>query len=280
MSEELKVEVAATDAGGKDVTPVEPQFSEVEQKALDQGWVPQDQWQGDPNEWRPAKEYVERGELYKSIHQTKRELKQTQAALNAQMRHHQYVFEKAYQAALKQLQQEKRQAIREQDFDKLEAVEAQIEAKQIEHQQDRAQLVQAQQVANAPQATPEFQAFLDRNPWYSADDSLRLEADIIGGHFVNSTGDRGPKLLEHVEKEIKKRYPEKFGGSLPAAPKKVAAPAAVAAVDKTGRKASAKEGTSLSDVPEHMRDVVRNFAAASGISQADYIKQLKEIGAI
>jgi hypothetical protein len=31
------------------------------------GWVPKDEWDGDPEQWRPAKEFVDRGELFKKI---------------------------------------------------------------------------------------------------------------------------------------------------------------------------------------------------------------------
>lgn len=274
MTEEVKVEDKATDAGTKEATPVEPtvELSPVEQKALEQGWVPQDQWQGDPEAWRPAKEFVERGELYKSIHSTKRELKQTQAALQAQMRHHELVFQKAYEKAYKELRDQKRQAMKEQDFDQLQEVEAKIENLQVEHQQEAAQLQAAKQVASQPAVAPEFQAFLDKNPWYTQDPELNLEADLIGSNFIRFGGSKD-QLFNHVEKEIRKRHPDKFGLARP----KVAAPSAVAA---PSRKAATKGELTINDVPEHMKEVIENFAASSGISKADYIKELKRIGAI
>jgi hypothetical protein len=271
MVDEVKVEETKVETKVEQVT--ELVTSPLEEKALEQGWVPKDQWEGDPEEWRPAKEFVERGEIFKNLHSTKRELQKTQAALSAQMRHHALVFEKAHQKALADLRLEKRQAIRNQDFEQLEAVETRIEAVQAEHVQEAAQLAQVQQTAQQEQFSPEFQEFTNKNPWYLTDPDLNTEADILGAKFLKSGGDRS-QLFDHVAKEIKKRNPEKFGTVKPTA--RVAAPSAVSA---PARKAVGAKAASINDVPDYMKDVVKNFCASTGMSEADYVKQLKEIGA-
>lgn len=271
MVEENKVVETKEGEVTNDVTT--PEYTEVEVKALDQGWVPKDQWEGDPEEWRPAKEFVERGEIFKNLHSTKRELAKTQAALNAQMRHHAVVFEKAYQKALKDLQMEKREAIKNQDFEQLAVVETKIESVQQEHAQEAAQLAQVQQVATQEQTNPKFAAFVESNSWYLTDRELNLEADIIGAKYVAQTGDK-EGVFTHVAEQIKKRFPEKFGKAKVTS--RVAAPSAVAA---PARKDVGSRKPSINDVPEHMKDVVRNFCQSTGMSEADYVKQLKEIGA-
>jgi len=52
-----------------------------ESEAREQGWKPQDEYEGDPNKWRPAKEFVERGELFGKIDSLGKELKETRKAL-------------------------------------------------------------------------------------------------------------------------------------------------------------------------------------------------------
>ena len=247
------------------------ELSPTEQQAIEQGWVPKDQWKGDPEEWRPAKEFVERGELYKSIHELKRKDKQREAAVQALQRHHEHVFNKAYEQAMRDLKAEKRMAIREQDFEKLEEVETKIENLQTNRESEVKQL-QVVQAATTPPVDPVFQAFLNKNTWYETDDSMKLEADIIGGHYMNKGGTK-EGLFTHVENEMKKRYPEKFG------PVRKAAPNAVASVDRTNKKAP-KGDLTMNDVPESQRGVIRQMAAASGVSEADYIKELKRIGAL
>lgn len=247
--------------------PVDP----VVERALEQGWVSKEDFvaQGrDESEWRPAKEFVERGELYKSIHTTKRELKQTQAALTALQKHHQYVFEKAHQQAVRDLKAEKRLAIRNEDFDRLEEIETEIENLNEQHVVEKQELQQVQAAQQAGPA-PEFQVFLDRNPWYTQDKSLRDEADAVGYVHLNNGGTK-ETLLAHVEKEMRRKFPEKFGV-------KRAAPNAVVGVDRTGKKALKETAPSLS---EEQRKVIREFTESTGMSEADYVKELKRIGAI
>jgi hypothetical protein len=249
-----------------------PELSPVEQQAVVQGWMPLEEWKAagrDEAEHRPAKEFVERGELYKSISSTKRELKNAQAQLSALQRHHVHVFQKAHEQAVRDLRAEKRLAIRNEDFDRLEEIETEIE--QLNDQHVKESQVIAATVAPAPAVSPVFQAFVDKNPWYLTDKSLRDEADAQGFIFLNNGGDRN-ELFAHVEKTMKAKFPDKFGV-------RRAAPNAVVGANKTNKPAG-KAGLTILDVPEDMRPVIRHFCESTGMSEADYIKQLKKNGAI
>lgn len=237
----------------------------VEEQAREQGWVSKEEWVEsgrDESEWRPAKEFVERGELYKSIHTTKRELKQTQAALDALARHHKMVYEKAYNQALQDLRTQKRMAIREGDLEQLEVVEEQIEKLREDHAEEKRQLEAQQNAQVGP--PPEFQDFLNRNPWYLADKALKDEADAIGFIYLNNGGDK-TTLLPHVEKEMRKKFPEKFGV-------KRAAPNAVAAVNRTGKKPA-----DSFELSEDERRVMRTFVDNGVMTEAEYVKELKRL---
>jgi hypothetical protein len=249
---------------------VTPQLSPTETQAMEQGWVPLEDWKASgrsADEWRPAKDFVERGELFKSIHSTKRELKQTQAALDALNRHHQYVFEKAHQQAVRDLRAEKRLAIRNEDLDRLEEIETEIEQMTDQHVKERQ--VMAAQVAQAASAggpVPEFQAFVEANPWYVNNKGLRNEADAIGFVHLNNGGTR-ETLLAHVAKEIKRKFPEEFGPVKRSAPSAVAAPA------------RETKATKESDVHlnESEREVMRTFVRQGVMTEAQYRAELKRV---
>lgn len=254
MSEDVKVETPVVE----EVVVVDP----VEQQARDQGWVSKEEWvaAGRPeSEHRAAKEFVERGELYKSISSTKRELKQTQAALNALQRHHQYVFEKAYQTAVSDLKAQKRLAMREQDFDAVEAIEQEMEQLTAQHVQEKQALTAQQQQAGPP---VEFMEFVERNPWYTVDKDMRDEADAVAVVYINNGGDRN-QLLQHVEKKMKQKFPEKFGI-------KRAAPSAVAGVDRTTRGKS-----SDIQLDELEQKIMRDLVNTGEMTEAQYKAELK-----
>lgn len=275
MSEELKLETPTvetpTDAGPTQATPVEvtPTPDPVESQARDQGWVSKEEWVEsgrDESDWRPAKEFIDRGELYRSIHSTKRELKQTQAALQALQSHHKMVYEKAYTQALNDLKVQKRQAIRAGEFEQVEEIEDRIEQMQADHRTEQARLAEVQQATQAPSTPPEFQMFVDRNPWYLQDKNMRNEADAIGFVYLNNGGDK-TQLLSHVEKEIKRKFPEKFGSV------KRAAPNAVTPTQRGG-KAPTKDDVALSDAE---REVMRTFVRQGVMTEQQYKEELKKL---
>src|SRR3990167_2902764 len=50
-------------AGAQETIVETPAVREVEAKARETGWVPKDEYRGDPTKWRPADKWVERGEI-------------------------------------------------------------------------------------------------------------------------------------------------------------------------------------------------------------------------
>lgn len=274
------VEEVTPQGGNKQPSVSEPGASTfltpVEQQASIQGWVPLAEWEAtgrSKDEWRPAKEFVERGELYKSIHSTKRELKETKDALTALQRHHQYVFQKAHEQAVRDLRAEKRLAIRNEDFERVEEIETEIDEMKDQFQKEQVALVQSTTPPQTQDSAPEFQIWLDRNPWYLTDPQLRDEAEATGYLYMNKGGTK-EGLLAHVEKTVKTKFPEKFGAA------RRSAPSAVAAVDRTSGKKAANALPSVKDLPDEMQVVVRRMIDATGMSEKDYIKQLKDTGVI
>jgi len=103
MDQELQVTTPEVDAvtTQEQVTPEQSQqqqtFSDpYEDQAREQGWRPKEEYEGDPEKWRPAKEFVERGELFGKIDHMGKELKETRKALKMLQEHHSKVKETEY----------------------------------------------------------------------------------------------------------------------------------------------------------------------------------------
>ena len=60
--------------------PVDDSSSDDIAKAREMGWVPKDKWRGSPDTWRPAKEFVRRGEEFLPIIKAERNRAQAKAA--------------------------------------------------------------------------------------------------------------------------------------------------------------------------------------------------------
>jgi hypothetical protein len=271
MSEENKVDAAPADAAPAEPTAV-VEISPIEQQAMDQGWMPKDAWVeagNDPNEHRSAKEFVDRGELYRSLSQTRGELKRVQMAHTALQRHHQHVFEQAHLKAINDLKQEKRAAIRADDLEAVAAIDEEIDSLKETHERERQVIALEQKAIEQTPAMPaEWQNWRNRNNWYDVDQTLKEEADSIGLVYISRRPGTPPlQVLEHVEKEIKRRYPDRFGG-------KRAAPSAVQGVDRTqGRKGPQATDIELSDLE---RDIMRQLVSSGEMTENEYKAELKK----
>ena len=241
----------------------------IEVEAMEQGWLPKDQWVEagkNPDEHRSAKEFKERGELFKTIHQNKRELQKTQQALTALQRHHQFVFEKAHTQALADLKREKRQAMKDEDLSRVAELDDAIEERQEQFAQERKELVPA---ITQPQVPPEFAEWVGRNDWYEKDDDLREFADATGIVYAGKNPGGPPStVLKHVEDKVRKQFPEKFGV-------RRSAPNAVASVDKTNRKVAAKDTFELTE--EETATMNEFIRMGAPLTKEQYISDLKKI---
>ena len=83
MTEEVKEEKVVEEPV-EEIVDETPEYSSAEQAAMEQGWLPKEDWEEagrDPDEWRSAREFNDRGEFFKTIHQQKREMKAQASAL-------------------------------------------------------------------------------------------------------------------------------------------------------------------------------------------------------
>lgn len=275
---ETKVEINDKDKG-KPATAIETELvveqeavelTPTEQAAKEQGWVPKEEWVeagNSPDDWRSAKEFQDRGELYKSLHGTKRELKQTQATLTALQKHHKYVFEKAHKAAVADLKREKRVAMQNEQFDRVEQIDEELEQANEAFQTQKVELDQAHQAANVQTPNPDFQNWVNVNPWYERDSDLREEADATGLVYFNKNPGTPPaQVLKYVAEAMKKRHPEKFGV-------KRAAPNPTVGVDRTNTKSRVAEIQLDAMETEIMNTLVKDGV----MTAAEYKAELKKV---
>lgn len=270
MSDELKKDESVKDEPVKvDKTEVVAEYNPVEEQARDQGWVSKDEWTADgksESDWRPAKEFVERGEIFKSLHQVKRELRNEKAAREALQKHHNYVYEKAYQEAYSKLKLERRQALKDDNLEKVADVETEMEQLAAKRGQELQVLNIQQQAANAQAVHPEFQEWVDRNTWYATDADMREFAEAVGMIHLQKNPTVSPTdVLKHVEAKVRKQYSEKFGT-------RKSAPNAVAGVDRTSQRKSSGTDMVLDEMEE---SIMKTLVANGDMTKEQYITELK-----
>lgn len=190
-----------------------PAPSPVEVAARESGWIPKEEWvaQGkNPDDWRSAKEYQERGELFDEIHQLKDSDKKTKAAFKALVEHHKKVYETAVKEAMAKLKAEKREALENHDIERVFAIDEEIE--KVRTKEIDVPKIDVPEPDVGP--TPTFKRWQKLNPWYSVsdeNDDISRWADQIGFIYRKNNPDKSEvEFLEYVEKRVAKRFPEVF----------------------------------------------------------------------
>jgi hypothetical protein len=238
----------------------EPSFTPIQLKAIEQGWIPKEDFDGDEAEFIDAAEFVRRGELFQRIESQSKELKKVRQALDAFKLHHSKVKEAEYERALKSLQEARKQAFVDGEHERAFALEEKID----EIKSEKATVVeQAREVATDDnEYTSEFKVWVDRNSWYENNDTMRATADTLGLKY-HKQGLSPQEVLRKVEAEIRKEFSHKFKN--PAAER-------TQAVESATR--SGKTTTSVSMSPEE-RDIMRKIVATGIMTEAEYIKELQ-----
>lgn len=240
----------------------EVQYTPVQLKAIEQGWIPKEEFDGDEDEFIDAAEFVRRGELFAKISSQSKKLQQLEESLVALKQHNSNIRKVEYERALKALKQEMRKAQVEGDTERAFALEdrmeeIQAEAKAVVNQPDE-----------APGPTPEFLEWVESNPWYETNEVMRDAADAMGRRLHARYKNDMVGLLEAVEKHIKKEFEHKFKSPNTKKPN---------AVEGSSR-SSGKNNDDLV-MTEQERDMMKKIVRTGALTEAEYKAQLKTIKA-
>ena len=236
-----------------------------EEQAREQGWKPKEEYEGDPEKWKPAKEFVERGELFGKIDTMGKELKETKKALKMLQEHHTKVKETEYQRAVQELKALQKQHLEEGNSDGyLETTELLTDLKA----EQKAREAVAQITPNQPH--PSFVSWVEKNAWYSKDKEMHDYADAVGLGYSQQHPELEPEeVLQYVSTQVRGRFRERF-------------------VNPNRTKPSAVEGTNNTGTPrketitltEDEKRVMNTFVRAGVMTKEAYIDEIKKLRSV
>lgn len=237
-----------------------PQTDSYESAARDQGWLPKEEYQGDPEKWKPAKEFVERGELFGKIDHLGRELKETKKALKMLQEHHTKVKEVEYKRAVDELKALQKKHLEEGNSDGyLEASELLTDLKA----EQKAREVAAETAT--PQPDPRFLSWVETNKWYQKDADMRKFADVVGLEYAQANPGLDPEeVLEFVAKKVRQTFSQRFVNPNRNKP---------SAVEGAGN--NAPKSKSSFELTDDERRVMNTFVRTGVMKADDYIAQVK-----
>jgi len=273
MSEELNQVVpesldgSATQEAQTEGTEVE--VSEVDEETLAeakrQGWVPQSDYNGPEDRWVDADTFVKKGKeinalLRKDNEFLKREVSEMKTTMMEFKKFHADTEKRAYDRAMLDLRDQKKEAINTGDGDKVLQIDDAID----ELKQARA--IEKVDVRPSNQPDPTFVQWNEDNPWFGKDTELTEEANLIGEVIKRKQPTLiGEAFLDEVTKRVKKAYPEKFTNTNRARPSPVEG--------TTAPKSNQKGGKGYNDLPPEAKQACQKFEKSGLLSRDQYLKE-------
>lgn len=207
------VDVPAGDADAGEVNANESnpdESAEVEAEASKMGWTPKDQFKGDPDKWRPADEFVERGKqmvplLRAQVKKQERQIAELTSTTKQFAEFATKAEKRGYDSALAALKAERAEAVANGDGAAFTRVDEQIEELKAEVAEKTKVSTKADDIDD-----PVFDEWKGRNAWLN---DPKMEAfGNASAQFLRSTGvtATGAEFLDMVTKEVKAKFPEKF----------------------------------------------------------------------
>lgn len=186
--------------------------SSAEQRALEMGWRPKEEFDGDEDSFIDAKEFVRRKPLFDKIEYQSRELKEVKKALRFLQDHHEKVKETEFTRAVNALKAAKKQAFEEGNADLIVELDEQLDDVKAAQQAFK---VTEQQAKVGDAIHPNFVSWVENNSWYAQDTELRSFADASGLAYAKANPSLSPEdVLKYVTKRVKTAFPEKFRNPL------------------------------------------------------------------
>jgi len=189
-----------------------------ESKATESGWRPEDQWEGEQDQWIDAKTFNMRGELLDRIKSQTSQLRgqdkkieKLEAGMSQLAEHNKKMDEIAYEEALRDLKNLKKDAMELEDYDQVTEIDDKISDLKVSQTVNTAN--SQNQPQTAPEVSQEVNQWLTENPWYNTDTALRYATDGIARDILQSYPElkNSPRqVLEKVTSRIKEEFPTKF----------------------------------------------------------------------
>lgn len=176
-----------------------PQLSGTEQKAFDQGWRPQEEFDGPEENWKTAKEYVKDGEWISKVNELNRKIDAQKSDFDERLENTNKLNEARRQTELKALQQAQRTAVEEADTTAYDNAQAQIDD------------LEKQVVTPTPgnQPNPTIAAWEEKNPWINekGNEKATVAQGIWNTYNTQNPTATAEQALAHVDERIGKLYP-------------------------------------------------------------------------
>lgn len=266
--------------------------AKIEARARAMGWVPEDEWRGQPPKrgFMTPQEFLARAYANtpvmeerldrmasevegtkNKLEETTRRLAETSEVLQEMNERAKKTFQKGYQQARADIEAERDRAIEEADKEGVRAADKRLSELDEEHEGSPKAAGKAapaaRQEQEQPRIAPDLVEWKKGNSWFDEDDELQAIAITIDGRLAQKEpGMALGERLAKVSAEIRRRYPEKFRNA------RRDAPSAVNGAGNRGN-SSQRAGKTYADLPSEAKAACDRFVRTiPGFTKADYLR--------
>lgn len=273
--------------GGADgsVTPPGEQSPDAAAAILEatrKGWVPKEEYTGDPKRWVDAKTFLSRGEkfnqnLQREVAQLKAQLQAFEGTRKQFVKFHEETIaakDKQFQEAIAELRVQKSRATAEHDHEGAVALEDRIDLLKQEQRELKAVKAETAEQADPttttadPMDNPVVAEWVeDGNAWFKDDPKLRSYTLKVAEELIKAGETaRGRKFLNILAERIKEDFPRRFreAGDPPR-------PGATETGGSTPR-SGASAGRSERDLPEEDRKIMKELVAGGYTTKEKFLE--------
>lgn len=198
-----------TGSGADEVVDNQPQERDYEAEARAHGWLPPEEFPGDPKKCVDAKTFVERADavmpfLKKQNAALKREMDDLKRTMKQANAFYSKAEERAYTRALADLQTRHDEAVEAGDVSGARKVLKEL------NELEKPSPVEAEETPDPKQAGRELAEWVEENDWYVTDEKKRAYADIQAGAMGPAAEwEGGPKAwLAELGKRVNRKFAE------------------------------------------------------------------------
>jgi hypothetical protein len=176
-----------------------PQLSETEQTAFDQGWRPEEEFEGKEGNWKTAKEYIKDGEFIGKINDLNRKIDAQKSEFDERLENTNKLNEARRKTEIADLKKAQREAVNNADEDAYDDAQSKIE--KLEEQPEVK--------PEAQRKDPAIAEWESKNAWINdPNDEKAAIAQGIWNNYANQNPNcTAQQALEHVDARLGKLYP-------------------------------------------------------------------------
>lgn len=254
-------------AGGDD--------AEAQARAL--GWVPEDEYTGNPAKWADAETFLgvhskNNGALRKALAAQAKDLEQLKNQMNGMSTAHRKIFDmqikklkEEHEGQLSFLKAQKREALRSGEHEAAADIDERIDSlrEQGPDLPDLPEEPQSKPAAQDWRKNPTMVSWAERNPWFEKDEDMSAFAGGIGVKLRQDNPTLPfDELLEQVTTRVRKAFPHKFAGGR----------RSPVEGSTTGETRAAASGKSYDSLPKDARAACDEAVADGGLTRKQWVE--------